>query len=157
MNKIITILAIATLFSCSDDDVTTNVAPTTQGEPTENITYTQTNDTIAVSSKHWLELNQNQMYSIFATGQGKTLEVVSNNSNSAFFTSDNRYRVYSIVNQKRIVKTRLKYVNGILAETTQIGNEYVMTCTAFNNTHVLKFDTITQKYTDANGNIWSVN
>ena len=155
MKKILTILAIATLFSCSNDDQTTT--PIEPIEPIDQIRYVDTNDTISVSNKYWLEVRQNQMYSVFANGQGKTLEVVSNNSNSAFFTSDNRTRVYTITNQFRVAKTRLKYVNNVLTESTQTGNQFVMNVTSFNSNQVLKFDNIKRIYTDANGNEWYVN
>jgi hypothetical protein len=157
MKKAITILAIATLFSCSTDEVptTTGTNPTT---PTENqIRYTYQNDTIPMQSKFWLGVQQTKTYSIFATGLGRTLDVTSNTSNSKFFTTDNFARIYSIVSQYKVSKKKLKYVNNVLTETTQIGNQYVMTTTAFNNTHTLKFDTIANTYIDANGNSWIVN
>jgi hypothetical protein len=157
MKKVITILAIATLFSCSTDEIptTTGTNPTT---PIENqIRYTYQNDTIPMQSKFWLGTSQTKTYSIFATGLGRNLEVSSNLSNSKFFTTDNFARIYSIVSQYKVSKMKLKYVNNVLTETTQIGNQYVMTATAFNNTHTLKFDTIANTYIDANGNTWIVN
>jgi hypothetical protein len=154
MKKILTILAVATLFSCS-----TNEDPTTSGiEPIEDqIRYVNQNDTIQVSNKYWLSVRQTQLYNVFSSGQGKTLEVNSNASNSTFFTSDNRTRIYSITSQYKVSKTRKKYVNNILTDTNIIGEQYVMNATAFNNNHVLKFDVISRIYTDANGVEWNVN
>ena len=157
MKKVITILAIATFFSCSNDEIptTTETNPTT---PISNdVRYTYQNDTISIQNKFWLGVSQTKTYSIFATGLGRTLDVTSNLSNSKFFTTDNFARIYSIVSQYKVSKTRLKYVNNVLTETTQIGNQYVMTTTAFGNTHTIKFDTIANTYIDANGNTWIVN
>ena len=158
MKKVITILAIATLFSCSTDEVPTTEPTSNNITPIENeIRYTYQNDTIPMQSKFWLGTSQTKTYSIFATGLGRTLDVTSNTSNSKFFTTDNFARIYSIVSQYKVSKTKLKYVNNVLTETTQIGNQYVMTTTAFNNTHTIKFDTIANTYIDANGNTWIVN
>ena len=153
MKKILTFLAVATLFSCSNED------PTTSGiDPIEyQIRYVNQNDTIPVENRYWLSVRQTQLYSVFANGQGRTLEVNSNNVNSTFFTSDNRTRIYSITSQYKVSKTRLKYVNNVLTETNVIGEQYVMNATAFNNTHTLKFDVISRIYTDANGIEWNVN
>ena len=154
MKKILTFLAVATLFSC-----TTNEDPTTSGiEPIEDqIRYVNQNDTIPVQNNYWLSVRQTQTYSVFANGQGRTLEVNSNASNSTFFTSDNRTRIYSITSQKRVVKTSKKYVNNVLTDTNIIGDQYVMNATAFGNGYTLKFDVISRIYTDANGVEWNVN
>jgi hypothetical protein len=155
MKKIITILAVATLFSCTTNEDSNGVDPI---DPIEDeIRYVNLNDTIPVQNNYWLSVRQTQLYNVFANGQGRTLEVNSNNSNSTFFTSDNRYRVYSIVSQYKVSKTRKKYVNNILTETNVIGEQYVMNAAAFNNNHVLKFDVISRIYTDANGVEWNVN
>jgi hypothetical protein len=157
MKRILLLVTLAIgMVACSTDD-----APTTETNtitPIENqVRYEYQNDTISIQNKFWLGVSQTKTYSIFATGLGRNLEVSSNLSNSKFFTSDNFARIYSIVSQYKVAKTRLKYVNNVLTETTQIGNQYVMTATAFNNTHKLKFDTIANTYIDANGNTWIVN
>jgi hypothetical protein len=158
MKKVITILAIATFFSCSTDEIPTTEPTSNNITPIENqVRYEYKNDTITIQNKFWLGVSQTKTYSIFATGLGRTLDVTSNLSNSKFFTTDNFARIYSIVSQYKVSKTKLKYVNNVLTETTQIGNQYVMTTTAFNNTHTLKFDTIANTYIDANGNSWIVN
>lgn len=154
MKKLL-VLALLALASCSADDATNETIEPI--DPIEQIRFVETNDTLSVSNKYWLEVRQNQMYNVFSNGQGRTLEVTSNNVNSTFFTSDNRYRIYSITSQKRVVKKRLKYVNNVLVETIQTGNQFVMTATAFNNNRILKFDTITRTYTDENGVDWIAN